>query len=273
MPRRVWTPKKCEHPRLRPVHELSTTLRLWKEFVHLNRHLGDPMSVLFAFAEQQLEAGLKASTVRTRIEEVASARVPYTSEQFAHLYQRRQLIYLKKYLLQKQNKTGVRHKVPWSLSIQTLPLSFPEKSYALWWFVLLATGLRPGNLWHAEILLEDEQIRVFCTQGTKSKPKSTRRPRIYDFLWSVRPADWMKAYFHKNRSLPRIAKKETIASHINSWLKRNKPPVPITSCCPRARMDQILRKLVSEGCMSTDEFEWLLDHTIETSNESYFAQL
>jgi len=272
MPRK-WAPRRCGLLRLQPRGDLPSALKLWKRFVDLNRHILSPVALLYAFVEQKLKAGLAPSTVRSRVETIMEAGIPVSLEAFDRLQRHHHLASLKKYLLQLQNSTGVRHKVPWALSIQTTPLSYPERPYTVWWFVLLATGLRPGNLWHAEIFIEDTKIKIFCLQGTKSNPKRMRRPRVYDFMWSIRPPGWALSFFKENRMLPRIAKKETIASHINSWLKRNKPPVPITSCCPRARMDQILRKLVSEGHMTTDEYEWLLDHTIETSNESYFAQL
>ena len=79
----------------------------------------------------------------------------------------------------------------------------------------------------------------------------------------------------KHNMLPRIGDKTTVASHINSWLRRNTVDAEpmLTSCCPRARMDQILRKLVSEGQMQATEYEWLMDHNITTSNESYYCQL
>jgi len=275
MPRKAWSPKKCSLANLRLSTELPNSLKLWRKFVNLNKQFPNAMSLLYGYAHQMLKAGLKASTVRGRVEEVSNAGIPITEEAFERQIRKYQLAALKKSLLSKQNAVGVKHKIPWSLSVQKVPLDYPDPNYVVWWYVLLATGMRPANLWHAEVCLTPDGVKVDCLQGTKSNPKRTRRPRLYKFLWSQEPDAAIKSFMTEHKMLPRIGEKSNIAALINSWLRRHTTDqsLALTSCCPRARMDQILRKLVSEGQMESAEYEWLMDHTVKTSNESYYGQL
>jgi len=174
------SPKKCGRvPRL-PT-ELPGALKLWRKFVRINKHIPDPMTMLYCYAQQMLKAGLKASTVRGRV------GVPTADEAFEKQIRKHQLAALKKTLLAKHNSVGVKHKVPWSLAVQRIPLGYPDQNYTVWWYTLLATRMRPANLWHSEVCLTSEGIKVNCMQGTKSNPKRTQRPRLYRFLWSLKP--------------------------------------------------------------------------------------
>ena len=70
------------------------------------------------------------------IEEVSNAGVPTADEAFERQIRRHQMAALKKSLLVKQNSVGVKHKVPWSLTVQRIPLEYPDPNYTVWWYAL-----------------------------------------------------------------------------------------------------------------------------------------
>jgi hypothetical protein len=63
------------------------------------------------------------------------------------------------------------------------------------------------------------------------------------------------------------AHRKSIASHINSWLKRT--GAEFTSTTPRVRMDNLLRDLVEDGEITITELEDRTGHTWQVSTNSY----
>jgi hypothetical protein len=232
------------------------------------------MAMLYGFAGQMLEKGLKPSTVLNRVEEVVAAGTPVTRKALLKYGRRLQLDGLRKWLRREKNKVGTVHKVPWNIETLSAPLEYPDLRYVTWWYVLVASGARPKNLWNARIRLEETGLEIWYTQGTKSEQKRMRRPRFYEYAWSMAPPENVRRILEEHGELPELGQPTTIASSLNSWLKRNRSDemVKLTSCVPRARMDHILRHLVAKGLLEKAEYEWVMDHTMETSNQSYYTK-
>jgi hypothetical protein len=184
------------------------------------------------------------------------------------------ILALQKELRSRMNSEGTAHKMPRPLDVLLAPLEYADERYVVWWYLLVATGARPANLWDARIRFQDGGIEVHFDGGTKSEEKRMRRPRFYDYAWSLSVPPVVRRIMEGAEKLPRVGKRGTIASLLNSWLKRNRTgdTVKLTSCVPRARMDHVLRMLVSSGHMAEKEYEWVMDHTIETSNQSYLMK-
>lgn len=183
--------------------------------------------------------------------------------------------------LEKQKALiGYKSKELLELDALILPLSpigenERDLKYQAFWYVLLWTGGRPGNLRKAGFTLSPQGIAVKW-HGRKSDGKALRRSIFYPFSWSIpAPTDKRIIGFIESGCLMNIGTEISVASCINQWLNKwltkNHPSFTkrITSTYPRVYIDKIAREKLESGEITRTTFISMLDHTPETSDHHY----
>lgn len=144
------------------------------------------------------------------------------------------------------------------------------------WFVLVATGNRPEHVEGARNL----QITPTALGVLWGKRKVRDAPNDYvwyPFAWADAPPSdvWSELYTH---GVPHLGVLDP-ASTINGWLKslrtgltsgeNEEGAMGLTSLSGRVRLSNYLAEQVKAGEMTEQEFEIVLDHTLEVSMAHY----
>lgn len=250
------------------------------DFVAMNREAHGQRrsrSELLALYKVQLtKAGMRPSTIRTRMEIAESIHVlsdhPLESRTASAVVKqatvecamdppmKKESLPLKKLLSPMQPAATHRRD---------------QLFQALWW-VLLVTGGRPNNVRKSRMVLKADRVDV--TWGGRKSSKSSVCVS-YLLRWGeeggVQLSDFTPRSEDVNHALQEIGTPANVASCVNSWLKqwtaKHHPgsKTNLTSTLPRVRLDRILRRELAMKRITDVDFQTLMDHDVKTSNVSY----
>jgi len=213
---------------------------------------------------------LDPETILQQVETIKSWGFPTTEYDVLRVRSRLHFGLLRRRLRTLKNKVGTKHKALASLEslLAVLKACAPgnaqDQKMKQWWTALIMTGQRPRNLADAALTLGPEGVTLQRADGTKTSARNQRRGLMYRYAWSFKPN------FSFDVSLPTISKAGQEAAAVNRWLKK-KNFTTFTSTMPRVRLDHVLRCILAEGLIIESEYVRLMDHTVETSNQSYFS--
>jgi len=232
---------------------------------------------LLAYASSQEAAGLDPVAIANRVEAMQSL----TNENVKATLERRELRAMVSYLRKKKANLGGPSRKP-LVDIATLasflhevPHSERDLNFQAVWYVLIACGARPEETHTLQYQLRPDGLKVKFN-GRKNETASSAVYWFFSFEYSVSPPRHVMRALEDRETLPRIGTRKNCAACVNSWLAKfhrlsNTRPSSdhITSCCPRVRMDNVLRGLVDRGLLAVHVFEAMMGHTIEVSTSSY----
>jgi len=235
----------------------------------------DPSTLILGYVGQQLNDGIDPSTVLNRLSTLTKLGTPLDEYGYTRAHAKLLFGSLKRTLVKHKNHIGTRHRPLMSLSMLSRvyaspPTSQKDADFQLFFYLLVVSGQRAANLVGSSFVCSNEGVNITFTHGRKTDPQGSRGSIWYSFEWTEPPpnhlAHRMRGVFHA----PAIGTAASIASNMNAWLKA-KGHRKITSAVPRAHLDNVLRVLLEDRLISSEEFERLMDHTVATSDKHYYA--
>lgn len=251
-----------------------------QEYLVWARQQGLPVgsSALQAYATSQRAAGMDLVAIANRIEAFRSVTDANVTSIIGQHQISRTVATLRR---DKANAGGPHRKALVSISVLMgwcvpTPMSQRDLHYQVVWFVLLATGCRPEEHHTVKHKIENPEGLSILFNGRKSSPASGAAYVFFSYQYSCRPPDHVLHYLRTHKDLPKIGSRKNCSSCINSWLSKFhsryrilSPPDKVTSCCPRVRMDNVLRDLVDEQLLTIHVYENMIGHTVKVSDVSY----
>ena len=249
-----------------------TILKEWFAFCRLNPGHSKSMT-LKLYASQQMLDETKATSVHSRLECLKwVSHDPSTEE--AALDRCRTAGVAK--TIQGLAKTRFKANLPLHSLLRPLvptAVRARDRRYQCLWWALLSTGARPAHVKGSKInILNGSAFRVLWgSRKKRSKPMS--RPLDY-----AMPCGVDTVVSDELQRCVDIGTKKNIASCINSWLqkwmaKHHRGAPRLTSTLPRVHVDNLLRARVQAGTLSVHDFEVMMDHTMQTSDEHYCSDI
>ena len=276
---RKWVAKKVSQADLQQLKILSrrddasavALIRGFATFCSLNKNITSRSLMITAFAGQQLQQGMQASSVSTNLQILKSSRVSIENPLAA--LDQLQLASTERALV----RTTARRGGPKLKRLMTLKemmdllepagLTLRDQEYQCLWYILVATGMRPCHSLTASFKFNTTALLV-TYNGRKSEKEARRRAISHPFFWSAPPPPYVrKILVDAGGKLPPIGTENNIAACMNSWLKKRQ--LEMTSSLPRVRMDNHLRDQVEAGTLTERMYEVVMDHTLDTSDHHY----
>ena len=271
-PHKATSLEKREAQRLLQAASVSPETEDYLKFCGLNKDVVSRSALLALYAAQLTGAGLKPSTIKSRLENAKGINPFATDPRDARVAQA--------ILHAASHASAVappKKKVTLRMSDLVLPLhpsatTTRDRLYQAFWWVLLATGGRPHNVREADANWCGSKLKVLW-HGRKSD--TTPCHVAYLLKWGDEGKIRLTDYGHLNDALRNIGTPDNAAACINAWIKQwlgvHHPSYQqhMTSTLPRVRMDAKLRAELQVKHITEAEYEVLMDHTIKTSNSSY----
>lgn len=181
---------------------------------------------------------------------------------------------VKRELIRRKNQIGTCHRP--LVDLHTLmkvyakpPRTKNDRQFQIFFYLLVVTGQRAANLIGASIQRASEGLHVTFAQGRKNDKQALRASILFRFEWSHPPPAHLNQYITSCFQTPSVGTVSSVSSNVNAWLK--KQGHDLTSAVPRTRLDNILRVLLEHEVIKTEDFERIMDHTVNTSDKHYYA--
>ena len=147
------------------------------------------------------------------------------------------------------------------------------------WYILIVTGARPGNLLICPFYISPDGIWVGW-RWRKGGRVQLRGETLYRFSWTTPPPrelhepllELSRGWRERPHAGPWYFQDCTSAATVvNNWLhrRRKNPPARWTSTTPRSVLSSLLLARVHQGTLSELNFVWLMDHTVQTARGHY----
>jgi hypothetical protein len=269
----IWTPHHIGLAEINTTHANTKIICDYLLFCETQDIRPGPDATVL-FARSMLDAGLDPSSIANRVEMVRRIRRSNARAILGHLKVQAMLSTLR----QLKVRSGGPKRKPY-ISIDTFE-TFLHKSTAfqthesnttfqIIFFVLLCTGARPNETHSMRIRRVCDGLHVQFN-GRKRHNSSSAAYYFWPFDWSLFPPQHIIDAWDQHvvdEKLPAVGHRDTVATHINSWLARI--GAHFTSTAPRVRMDNVLRDFVQMGTLTIPELEDRMGHTWQVSTNSY----
>lgn len=233
-------------------------------------------TALLKYAESQESSGLCRNAIANRMEALRCLRDTSFAEQVEGQRLSDRIRELRK---RTANEGGPKRKPLVSISNleRWLVPVLEERDIryqSVWWW-LICTGARPEEMHHIQCKVSESSVDVRW-DGRKGNSSTSAQYLSYPYDWAIPLPHHLQEYFSVAPAPMKvtIGTRKNCCSCINSWLrsfaKRHSfDCLGVTSTCPRVRMDNVIRTIYDEGGMTPIQFEALMGHTLETSQQSY----